>query len=68
LAKEIKNKQTNKQKPSLDPTLWFTLTKSILMKGSKHRKEKVKNVGSRIKWTTGIKIKLNPLFKDIECN
>jgi hypothetical protein len=53
---------------NLDSILWFTLRKNLLIKHSKHRKEKYKMYGSKIKGTSGSGIEVNPVFKDVNCN
>jgi hypothetical protein len=53
------------EKPNIDFVLWFALMKIILMKRSKLRKEKYKMYDSKDKRAPGSKMKLNPVFKEI---
>ena len=51
---------------SIDFVLWYTLTKSVLTKCSKFRKEKCKMYGSIIKGSPGGAMQLNTVFKKID--
>jgi hypothetical protein len=53
------------EKPSIDFALWFTLTKNVLIKHSKLRKEKYKRYGLSNKGAPGSEPELNPVFKEI---
>ena len=50
---------------SMDSVPWLTLMKSVLIKGSKLRKEKCKAYASRVKGAPGNRAELNPVLKEI---